>query len=552
MALYLIAFGVVLAGIGSHPPFAYNWENYTLWQGFRFWDHPSLDPLDLTDGLMTDSGRSWWVDLPVWLAFKIAGQSLTTLRIATGAIAAAAAPLTWILARRWIAALLGSGETARRVAVWAAAIAALLLPVLPSWLLYARTATLVGLSLTPALLTVLLIDQLRRLDDWWPFWLVLLQGALLIDAWAYAPIRFLYPLALVFFVAELAFHRWFWRHYVVILGVTLLALPMMLATLSGQPEWRPVGAIETYYDARGEQLFQMRDKPEVFGYYLRDPGLADASTGEQERALVKQNAGDLARLLLDIDTRPAISEYWSQNGRLIPWFLAPFMIFGMALSALRLWRSPEARLLHLLFWGFTLPMILTSRVHIGRLIFAIPFIAIFVGLALGWLLWRIAQVRTDRDFGERVLLWVSPLLAIVVLVPTAAVAWDDYHAPVLMVPSDHLLALRLQAEYDRYQTAGGVVWLSGGWEQLEVESIGIAAARIELGDRYQLVNLASGEHPDPADSRPVLYYGAAANFLANDPLASTLCGLPWLVSPGYSGLDSVPKRCTSADISTLP
>ncbi|MEZ4497174.1 MAG: hypothetical protein R2845_10440 [Thermomicrobiales bacterium] len=58
--------------------------------------------------------------------------------------------------------------TLTRAARWAAVLSGLLLVALASWLLYARTATLVGLSVAPALLTIIIIDQLRRLTDaWW-------------------------------------------------------------------------------------------------------------------------------------------------------------------------------------------------------------------------------------------------------------------------------------------------------------------------------------------------------------------------------------------------
>ena len=102
VGLYLVALIAILTEIGNRPAFAYNWENYTLWNGFPWWDAPSLNAFDLTDGLMTDSGRSWWVLGPTWLAFRIADTGLTPLRIATGAVAALSVPLTWILARSLI------------------------------------------------------------------------------------------------------------------------------------------------------------------------------------------------------------------------------------------------------------------------------------------------------------------------------------------------------------------------------------------------------------------------------------------------------------------
>ncbi|MEZ4497175.1 MAG: hypothetical protein R2845_10445 [Thermomicrobiales bacterium] len=34
VGLYLVALIAILIEIGNRPAFAYNWENYTLWDGF--------------------------------------------------------------------------------------------------------------------------------------------------------------------------------------------------------------------------------------------------------------------------------------------------------------------------------------------------------------------------------------------------------------------------------------------------------------------------------------------------------------------------------------
>lgn len=557
IGLFFAGLIVVLARIGSHPPFVYNWENYTLWKGFPFWSNPSLDVFDLTDGLMTDSGRSWLVDAPAWVAFELFGQHLWALRAATGIIAAIAVPLTWILGRRWAAAIFGSNHedalerTSRsQAAIWAATVAALLLPLLPSWLLYARTATLVGLSVAPALLTVLLIDQVRRLSAWWPVWLVLLQGSLLLDAWGYAPIRFLYPMAVVYFVVELLFHSRRWKAFVVVIGVTTLALPALLAAVDQEPGWHPVAAVKNYYNARGEQLLSLRDNPQDYRYYVRGVDIESSTPDQLERALLEQNAKDLARLFLDVDTKPALTDYWNQNGRLLPWFVLPFVLLGLGVSLWRIWKTPEARLLHLMFWGFTLPMIATSKVHIGRLVFAIPFICIFAGIGVAWLAWCFARGTPKRLRVSPRLRWIAPLLAIVLLVPTGTEAWNDYHAGI--GPSrEHLLAQRLEADLSYYQTTGGVVWISGGRNQTQVEAISMAATRIEIADDYQFVNLAEGQSPDAGDDRPVIYFGGVADLLEDPVLAPRLCALPWLMSPDAPSIGEIPHSCTSDDVSVL-
>jgi hypothetical protein len=557
-ALYALALVVILIEIGSRPPFPYNWENYTLWQGFPFWDSPTLDALDLTDGLMTDSGRSWLVVGPAWVVFELAGMRLDALRVSTGLIAALSAPLTWLLGRRITTGLFTMPgwrpeEQARidQAARWAALIGAALLPLLASWLVYARTATLVGLSVAPALATVLLIDQVRRLDRRWWLWLLLLQGALLLGAWAYAPIRFLYPLAAVVFALELLFNSRRWRAYAIAIVVTVVTLPALLATIDQEPAWRPLDAISRYYNARGEQVLALRESPEDYRFYLRDADIENSSTGELERQLIEQNARDLARLLLDIETRPALTDFWNQTGRLLPWFLVPLMLLGLVVSALRLWRSPDARLLHLMFWGFTLPMIGTSKVHIGRLVFAMPFLCLFIGIGAAGIAWGLTHYHDLRRPHRPLLRFVAPALGLALLTPAAVSAWNDYHVPV-PVSREARLAEVLEANQARYAETGGVVWVSGGRDQAQVEAISLAATRIAVAGDYQFVNLALGESPEPADPRPVVYFGGITDVLSDPARAPRLCALPWLTPADPDPLEGVPAVCESADVERVP
>ncbi|HEV2109352.1 MAG TPA: hypothetical protein VGR16_13915, partial [Thermomicrobiales bacterium] len=64
--LYLAALGLLLFGPGQLPDYTYNWEHYTAYDLFRFWDggRPLSETFRITDGLMTDSGESPFVVLP--------------------------------------------------------------------------------------------------------------------------------------------------------------------------------------------------------------------------------------------------------------------------------------------------------------------------------------------------------------------------------------------------------------------------------------------------------------------------------------------------------
>src|SRR3954453_11442555 len=58
LALYGVALALLLVRIDAHPPFPYNWEEYTAWRVLPFWDHPTWDIFIRDEGLMTDSGRN--------------------------------------------------------------------------------------------------------------------------------------------------------------------------------------------------------------------------------------------------------------------------------------------------------------------------------------------------------------------------------------------------------------------------------------------------------------------------------------------------------------
>src|SRR5215211_5990227 len=57
-ALLLLGTALLLVRLGQHPDYAYNWESYTSWRIFAWWDNPSTSIFELNDGLMTDSGAS--------------------------------------------------------------------------------------------------------------------------------------------------------------------------------------------------------------------------------------------------------------------------------------------------------------------------------------------------------------------------------------------------------------------------------------------------------------------------------------------------------------
>src|SRR5688500_6049925 len=147
--LYLFATAILAWRLGSRPDWAYNWEAYTLRGLIDFTHEPTWDVFRLNDGLMTDSGRSAMVVGPAWVGFKIFGHTLLGLRLPIVLISAFSVPLTWLLGRRLYSDMVGLA-------------AALLVATSPVFLLYGRTGTIVGMSITAALIGMLVLWSCLR------------------------------------------------------------------------------------------------------------------------------------------------------------------------------------------------------------------------------------------------------------------------------------------------------------------------------------------------------------------------------------------------------
>src|SRR5215203_492508 len=311
---------------------------------------------------MTDSGQGPLVGLPVAIGMALAGGGLEAMRIPVALLAALSVPVVWLLGRR----VFGPGP---------ATLAALLLATSPVFLLYGRTATLVGASLPPLLLSTLALVHVldASADGGWRWRREgLLAGSLLLGIYAYAPVRLLWPLAIGLLTLAALHSRA--RRSVLLRAALLCALVVPAATMTLEaltaPEPDPLGAAMSYFHARGEQLVAMSGDPIAASEYLRK---SDAIENGWEAAarLVGQNATDLARLLLDRDTGPPPVDYWNERGRFWLWFFLPFAGIA-AVSTARGWlhvpgHQPAMVLPLALFLGLALPLVLTSRVHIGRL-----------------------------------------------------------------------------------------------------------------------------------------------------------------------------------------
>jgi hypothetical protein len=524
VALYLLAAATLIAPwpFGAHPDWAYNWEGYTAWRWSTYWEPPTGPTIEIwapTDGLMTDSGQGPLVGLPVALGIALAGVGVDAMRAPVMLLTAAAAPLLWLFGR----GVFGGGV---------ATVAALLLAVSPTFLFYGRTATLVGVSLVPLLLTA--IALLRVLDappdaGWRWRREGVLAGSLLVGLFAYAPVRLLWPATIVLLLAAAVGHAP--RRGVLLRAAASCAMAVpaaaMLAEQLTAVEPDPPRAALGYFHARGEQILAMSDDPAAAAEYLRETPAAEVPGGEHVWLLVGQNAADLVRLLLDRGTLPVMTDFWNASGRLWPGFLLPFAVLGTAAAV-----SHGARRRIVVFLpvalaaSLVLPLLLTSRVHVGRLVPALPFLLLLaaagIQIAATWF-----GERARAIGAEAAAAWIAPWLAGLVLLPAAAQARADLETP--LAPTREAQTAAMMANWHPAASErGGAVLVENPALGDEIEGVHAATYRLDLDRLYRLVDLQNGDS-DATDPRPPLYWRGALGALAAGEIAEP-CHRLWFVA----------------------
>ena len=564
VALYLLAAGLLLFDLNRHPNFTYNWENNTLRGLYPFVEQPSLAPFKLLEGLMTDSGQSPWVVLPAWAGFGLGGPSLLWLRVPVALIAALAVPLVYFVGRRTKDEGRRTKDEGRwtvddgrrsftfvlRPSSFVPAVSALLLALSPVYLLYGRTATVVGVSLVPALLTVLaLLGVLRRPDLWWRP--VALLGTLALGAYGYAPLRFLWPMCVSLLLLE-AFlsrrERARKRRLVASAALLVVAMPAFITALDFDHGHDLVASVGYYYAGRGEHIANLLANAEEYERLVGADGKSVAPPTEHMAwDLLAKNAADMANLFLDRGTAPALIDFWNPHGRLMPWWLMPLLAVGLLVAGWRGLRREAYRwrVLVLVFLGFTLPMLLTSQVHIGRLIFAVPFICLFAALGLSTIAYcvlRVADFLAQRREGR--ISWPdrppstvhrppSVLPAAVLVVAVAWSTWKDY---TIVVPPtyEEMVTRILRARVgEAAERGGGLALVMGTDERLTLEEINSQHYRLMLRDSYHFYNLATGDVDvrRPGDTRPALYIGGLMDRLKEPEKVPGYCENIYYIAP---------------------
>ena len=523
VALYCLAATLLLIRLANHPPYAYNWEAYTAYGSFAFRDHPTLGIFRITGGLMTDSSFSPLVILPTWLAFVIGGVGLWSLRLATALLAATAVPLLWWTGRHFV----GAG---------AALLAAILLALSPVFLLYGRTATLVGLSLAPALVT---IEALRRVlhhpDD--RRWVCALQAALIIGAYGYAPVRFLWPIAALFLGIEVWLRP---ERYAALRRAILITIFVPWLAISVLSLHDPITALFLYYEGRGEHVLGLSFETTQYGSYIRAAPQEELGGNPLVLAarLVAQNSRDFVNLLLDRDTAPVLTDYWNERGRLYPAFLAPFLALGVVVAARGLRQRVEDRLLLTLAAAWTLPMLVTSKVHAGRLIFFLPLLCLLVasGITRPFQQGMVhALARCGPRRASLIALGATSLLATLLVGGVVASTWRDYReSPALPADAATVALLRAAAATSPTDVALILRPDQGSDPTAGVgEATQVAALRLFLDATYRFVSLYPPEARfslGESGGRPTLYSGNLLGWLDRPTEDELPCEVVFYVS----------------------
>jgi hypothetical protein len=196
----------------------------------------------------------------------------------------------------------------------------------------------------------------------------------------------------------------------------------------------------------------------------------------------------------------------------------------------------------LLLLGFTLPLLLTSQVHIGRLIFAVPLISLLIALGLVTLVDFALRLGSrmfgrGRPAGLRSNAWrlrVGLVCMAALVVGVAVSSWLDYSVevpPTYEMEVTKLLMTQVDAAEAR---GGGVALVTNDLKELTLEGINSNQYRLALRSTYRYYNIATGD-VDPRysfdDTRPPLYIGGLLDKLADPDSIPSYCKNIYLVKP---------------------
>lgn len=366
LILLLVSALALFYNISTHPNVLYNWEHYTSWRLLQEKNHEPFNEaadgisLRLTDGLMTDSGLSPLVFYPIHLSTVIFGMNLFALRLWPVLVGILTIQALFFFGKKFFNKYVGF-------------MSAFILLFSQPFLLYARTATNVGMSIISSIFTIWLIINVYQNPKKKITYLLLIM-LLIINSYLYAPMRFLLPISIVFMILSITKNITysFWKN------TTRVLLLTNLLSFS----WIIRESMLHYYNGRGEQIVSQFNNtiPEFKALFI----------------YIFDNIIDLISLLYSIDKSPTILGFANSTGQMIHPLYIPLLCLGVILTTIIYFRKLHMMLL-LWFLIFTIPILFTNNVHIGRLIFSIVPISIFISLGIYYLAIWILHFNTIKS-----------------------------------------------------------------------------------------------------------------------------------------------------------
>ena len=294
----------------------------------------------------------------------------------------------------------------------------------------------------------------------------------------------------------------------------------------------PFVSVGYFYSGRGEQIANLIATA------------APVSAADQAWNLFTKNVGEMSNLFLDRNTHPAPIDYWNPRGRLMPWWVLPMLLIGLGRAV---WLSRRRtgyrwRTLVLVFFGFTLPLLLTSQVHIGRLIFAVPLICLLAALGVITLTDVVARLiprllrrtpATDTARSEGGLSFSLTCMALLA-VGIALSTQQDYTVDWPSTYEMNVTKLLLRQVDAAKARGGGVALVTNDLKKLTLEEINSNQYRLALRSTYRYYNIATGD-VDPRftriDTRPPLYIGGLLDKLKQPNTIPSYCKNIYDVAP---------------------
>ncbi len=200
-------------------------------------------------------------------------------------------------------------------------------------------------------------------------------------------------------------------------------------------------------------------------------------------------------------------------------------------------------MLHALLWGFSLPLLFTSQVHIGRLVFIVPVIALIVAVPIGTICRWLAK-RQPRRFQPQILQWGGLIVGAIIVLLGAVPSLQDWR-----VPFETSRMVRVEArivELTSDPPTQQLVYVFGDGGGYEVEGLRIAELEILLDGYLRFEDLTNG---NVRGRGPIpLLYGAVVPRLGDPGLIPGYCTNLYLVEPGQ--VDQFLEATTAVAIET--